>query len=198
MYWKFICKKETEAECFQRRLFGDTERMWESVKEVKKGDTLFLYNIETDVLFGPFTASCDGGYNVEPEAWGGRFPAQVRVNWNVIGVITKASEELSFLREKRFRLKEEEAMQVLQKLIVKQIEAIPPSLREGLQRLDEEIHSIAHRIEEVITSSKLHPADREVELDRLKGEFISKMRDFVWAVRRLDKYTKILDLPSNR
>jgi predicted nucleic acid-binding Zn-ribbon protein len=71
-------------------------------------------------------------------------------------------------------------------------------LKEQIQRLDEEIHSIAHRIEEIRTSTRMHPADREVELDRLKGEFYSKMKEFVWTVRKLDKQTRILDLPSNR
>ena len=44
----------------------------------------------------------------------------------------------------------------------------------------------------------MHPADREVEIDRLKGELYSKTKDFVWKIRLLDKQTRILDLPSNR
>jgi len=72
------------------------------------------------------------------------------------------------------------------------------NLKREIQKLDEEIHSIAHRIEEATMTSKGHPADRQVDLERLKGEFCSKMRDFVWAVRRWDKVTGYLELPSNK
>jgi formate-dependent nitrite reductase cytochrome c552 subunit len=73
----------------------------------------------------------------------------------------------------------------------------PENLKKEVQKLDREIHGIAHRIEEVTMTDK-HPADRQVELDRFKGEFYSKMKDFVWAVRRWDKATGYLELPSNR
>jgi DNA modification methylase len=46
---------------------------------VKKGDTLFLLNINTDTLYGIFKAPSDGGYNLEPDAWKGKYPYQVRV-----------------------------------------------------------------------------------------------------------------------
>lgn len=75
--------------------------------------------------------------------------------------------------------------------------SLPPDLKEHIQKLDWDIYLIAHRIEEIMTSN-IHMADREVELDRLKGEFYSKMKEFVWAIRKLDKQYRILDLPSNR
>jgi hypothetical protein len=106
-YWKFICKNDTEAECFKRRLLGDRKHS-EEVKKVDVGDTCFLYNIETDVLYGPFKAKSRGELNIEPEAWSGRFPAQVKVDWEVIAKIVDASKEFSFLREDRLWLTEEE------------------------------------------------------------------------------------------
>jgi len=199
-YWKFICTKDTEAECFQRSLFGDTKKWLETVEKVKKGDTLFLYNVETDVLFGPFKAESDGGTEIVSEAWGGRFLAQVKVSWDTIAVLVNASKEFAFLRKKKLELSEVEGRKILGKIKAIKFE-LPPNLErevQELQKLDEEIHSLAHRIEEVKTSTKWHPADREVELDRLKGEFYLKMKEFVWAVRRLDKHAKILNLPSNR
>lgn len=196
-YWKFICKKDTEAECFQRMLFGDTSRLRDAVESVREGDICFLYNIETDTLFGPFNARSNGRMSIEPEAWGGRYPAQVTVGCNTIMVFTNASRDFSFLREKVLELTDEEGKKILKKAEAIKT-TVPSDLREQLQRLDEGIHSIAHRIEEVRFSTRMHPADREVEIDRLKGEFYSKMKDFVWKVRMIDKRIRILDLPSNR
>jgi len=91
LYWKSVCSSETEAECFQRALFGDAMKFLDEVKEIKRGDALFLHNIDTDVLFRPFEAEGDGGLNIEPDAWGGCFPAQVRVGWEAISLIRNAS-----------------------------------------------------------------------------------------------------------
>ena len=196
-YWKFVCKNDTEAECFQRMLFGDSAKMWESVERVKEGDICFLYNLDTDTLFGPFEARSSGQMNIEPEAWGGRFPAQVRVGCGAIAVLTNASKELGFLQKVTLELSEEQGKKILERLEVAR-PTILTNLKEEIQRLDEEIHLLAHRIEEVRSSTKMHPADREVEIDRLKGELYSKMKDFVWKIRLLDKQTRILDLPSNK
>jgi hypothetical protein len=178
-------------------LFGDTPKFREAVEKVREGDICFLYNVETDTLFGPFSARSNGRMNIEPEAWGGRYPAQVRVGCDTIMVFTNASKHFGFLKKVTLELTDEEGKKILSKFeAIRPI--VPSDLREQLQRLDEEIHSIAHRIEEVRFSTRIHPADKEVEIDRLKGEFYSKMKDFVWKTRMMDKQTRILDLPSNR
>ena len=76
-----VCRNDTERECFDRMLFGSVMRYWDSVEEVQKGDVGFLLNLDTDVLYGVFRAESDGTKNIIPEAWGSRFPAQVRVSW---------------------------------------------------------------------------------------------------------------------
>jgi len=194
-YWKFVCSKETEAECFQRMLFGDTAKFRGVVERVKEGDICFLYNLDTDTLFGPFEAKSSGQMDIEPEAWGGKYPAQVKVGCEAITVFTNASQEFRFIKEVRLELTEEEGKKILERVTPT---ILPPDLKREIQQLDEDIHSIAHRIEEVRSSTRMHPADREVEIDKLKGELYSKMKDFVWKVRVLDKHTRILDLPSNR
>ncbi|RLI39554.1 hypothetical protein DRO69_14140 [Candidatus Bathyarchaeota archaeon] len=77
----FVCSEATQDECLARMLFGSTWAYEDEVLEVKEGDLGFLYNIDTDILFGVFEAVSDGSLDIEPEAWGGRFPAQVRVRW---------------------------------------------------------------------------------------------------------------------
>ena len=55
------------------------------VERIRVGDILFLHqtglNIPKDSQFieGPFWAVTDGMENIDPDAWGGNFPMQVRV-----------------------------------------------------------------------------------------------------------------------
>jgi len=47
--------------------------------KVEKGDFLFLLNLSNDVVYGIFKATSDAKMNIEPKAWGGRYPYQVKV-----------------------------------------------------------------------------------------------------------------------
>ena len=67
-----------------------------------------------------------------------------------------------------------------------------------IRGLDQEIHILAHRLEEDLMERKRHPADRIIDLDLHKAEMLSRMRDFVWTIRLIDKKTGLLDLPSSR
>jgi len=62
-------------------LFGSTLEYKEKVLKISKGDVGFLYNLDTDVLYGMFESTGDGDLNIEPSAWKGGFPVQIRVNW---------------------------------------------------------------------------------------------------------------------
>jgi len=75
----FICSYGTERECFERKLFAMPMSDWDRISQVKKGDILFLLNYETNRLHGVFEATTDGTLNIEPSAFRGWFPAQVRV-----------------------------------------------------------------------------------------------------------------------
>jgi DNA modification methylase len=75
----FACGESTEAECLNRMLFGTDRTYGPVVIRIRKGDLLFLNNLDTDNLHGVFRAVTDGGFNIEPKAWKGRYPYQVRV-----------------------------------------------------------------------------------------------------------------------
>lgn len=75
----FACGESTEAECLSRMLFGTDRTYGPVVIRIRKGDLLFLNNLDTDSLHGVFKAVTDGGFNIEPKAWKGRYPYQVRV-----------------------------------------------------------------------------------------------------------------------
>ncbi len=75
----FTCSNKTQKECLSRLLFG-TDRVYGPVViRIRKGDLLFLVNIDTDVLYGVFKAISDGGFKIVPDAWNGRYPYQVKV-----------------------------------------------------------------------------------------------------------------------
>lgn len=83
----FVCNNETMEENLKRQLFGLPSRYRDSVRAIRPGLPLFLYNYSTHQLHGIFEATSFGGSNIDPGAWedskcpGGesRFPAQVRV-----------------------------------------------------------------------------------------------------------------------
>lgn len=78
----FACTSKTEKECLDRMLFGTGRLYGEGVLAIKKGDSLFLLNLDTDVLYGTFAAGSAGKKDIEPEAWAGRYPYQVKVERN--------------------------------------------------------------------------------------------------------------------
>lgn len=97
----FTCSKKTESECFERLLFGTDKIYGPVVIRIRKGDLLFLVNIDTDTLYGVFKAVSDGGFKIVPSAWKGRYPYQVRVK--VLGNITKLHHAGRML--KKFEIK---------------------------------------------------------------------------------------------
>lgn len=76
------CTAKSEKECFDRMLFATNRVYGENVLKIRKGDLLFLLNIDTDTLYGTFRAKSDGAKDLVPEAWKGRYPYQVHVQGN--------------------------------------------------------------------------------------------------------------------
>jgi len=74
-----LCNDLTEGECIERNLFGDMARRLEYLDEIKPGDIGFLLNVNKDELIGIFRACSEAQLNIEPDAWNGKFAAQVRV-----------------------------------------------------------------------------------------------------------------------
>ena len=74
-----LCDDRTEEECLRRNLFGDKAKKLQSLDEIKPGDIGLLLNINKDELIGIFRACSESKLHIEPDAWNGRFAAQVRV-----------------------------------------------------------------------------------------------------------------------
>jgi len=93
----FACTENSEEECFNRLLFGANKVYGPSAMKVKKGDFLFLLNLSNDVVYGIFKATSDAKMNIEPKAWGGRYPYQVRVE--PIGMIIPLKNAKKLLKK---------------------------------------------------------------------------------------------------
>ena len=50
----FACTSKTEEECFNRSLFATEKAYGPIVIRIRKGDLLFLNNVDTDVIYGVF------------------------------------------------------------------------------------------------------------------------------------------------
>lgn len=57
---------------------------------------MFLFNLDTDTLYGVFRAKSDGRKDIVPEAWGGKYPYQVEIEKDgEIKIVRKAKKILS-------------------------------------------------------------------------------------------------------
>jgi len=99
-----LCTNRTEEECLEKGLFGDREWALDHLKTIKKGDIGFLLNMESDKLIGIFEAEGPAQINIDPSAWGGQFPAQVKVK--LIGKQIQPIENASDKLRKFIELKE--------------------------------------------------------------------------------------------
>ncbi len=67
----FACTNKSENECLNGLLFATEKSYGPVVIRIRKGDLLFLNNIDTDTIFGVFKAVSDGSLNLEPTAFDG-------------------------------------------------------------------------------------------------------------------------------
>ena len=72
----FECSSTTYLDCVDKNLFG-SNKPWPM--QIKAGDYCLLHHYEIGGLLGLWQATCDGGKNLVPKMWGGKFPYQVRV-----------------------------------------------------------------------------------------------------------------------
>lgn len=75
----FACTSKSEAECLDQLVFATEKFYGPVVIRIRRGDLLFLTNIDTDTIYGVFKAATNGRVNIKPGAFNGRYPYQVRV-----------------------------------------------------------------------------------------------------------------------
>lgn len=90
----FVCSNKTESECFEKKLLGTPLNNLARATKVKANDLGFLLNIQSNVLYGTFVAVTDCTKDIDPTAWGGDFPYQVRIQWETVRKVGNAKARL--------------------------------------------------------------------------------------------------------
>jgi len=75
----FVCTADTQEECFSRMTLATETAYGPVAIRVRKGDLLFLHNINTDVLYGVFRAVSTGFFSRDVGAFNRKYPYQVRI-----------------------------------------------------------------------------------------------------------------------
>ena len=106
----FACTSKSEQECFDRMLFATGKLYGETVLKIKKGDLLFLVNLDTDTLYGTFRAKSAGAKDIVASAWKGRYPYQVQASRNgKVNSVGGAKKALAAIGTWRDPLEQEQA-----------------------------------------------------------------------------------------
>ena len=100
-----LCTDRMESECLAKRLFGVKE--WRLAPgSIEEGDIGFLVNVSRDQILGVFEAERPGPSDIDGAAWGGEYPAQVKVKplgdlQRVSGAMDKLSRIVEMRKLKR-------------------------------------------------------------------------------------------------
>ena len=92
-----LCNNLTEGECLKRNLFGDKAKRFQCLDEIKPGDMGLLLNINKDELIGIFQACSEPQLHIEPDAWDGKFAAQMRVE--LVGKLQRIKDAAFVLKK---------------------------------------------------------------------------------------------------
>ena len=158
----FVCTNKSEGECLDRLLFATEKSYGPVVLRIRRGDILFLNNIDTDVLHGVFKAVSDGGLDIEEGAFNGRYRYQVKVKH--LGGVIKVEKAKRLLG--RFGLKRNRP--VFKEKLLGLLEIFKSEAQEGnllnFQKLKESKDAINKEMEGIKNSKAETDIEEEIPL----------------------------------
>lgn len=103
----FFVSHATQDECLLSGLGGLPAGLRALAESVARGSAVFVYNTSSKVMHGPFEAERNGGWQLQPRAFDGHFPAQVmfRVRRGRVAValrLAAVSHALNFFAGNKF------------------------------------------------------------------------------------------------
>jgi hypothetical protein len=85
----------------KRKLFTCSEENVQNVQNIETGALVFLFNMRSNVLVGPFTA--EGNAGLKPGGWREysekQANAAIRVEWENLHELKDAQDKFAFLKE---------------------------------------------------------------------------------------------------
>jgi hypothetical protein len=102
----FACGADALGDCVRRRVFSCSGEAAEDVRDLALGSMVFLFDVDSDTLVGPFTAAGSVGRGMEPGAWTESvdelsFSGNFKVTWEELHKVENARERFPFLRDRK-------------------------------------------------------------------------------------------------
>jgi hypothetical protein len=99
----FLCGADTVKDCMKRKLFTCSGENVQVVREMEVGSMVFLLNLDSNTLVGPFTAAGPTGRGLKRGGWrevtDTRTNASIRVEWENLHELKGAQDRFPFLRD---------------------------------------------------------------------------------------------------
>jgi len=98
----FVCTGHSVAECIKNRVLTCSAKQLPIAKEIEEGSVVFLLNVETNALVGPFTAAEGAKAGLEQGTWGSSIDKKslsgnIKVEWEALHKLVDASNKIPFL-----------------------------------------------------------------------------------------------------
>lgn len=99
----FLCSADSLTDCLRHKLFTCSGESVKIVREMEAGSIVFLLNMGSNTLVGPFTAAGSTRTGLEPGGWtevtDARNKASVRVEREELHEMKNAQDKFPFLKD---------------------------------------------------------------------------------------------------